>query len=49
MLVELRIDDVSGFDLSALNVFRWHPHHDKVDLSRYVASLGSLVYYQASH
>ena len=35
MLVEMRIDSISGFDLSALNAFRWHPHHDRVDLSRY--------------
>ncbi len=35
MLVEMRIDSVSGFDLSALNGFRWRPHHDRVDLSRY--------------
>ena len=35
MLVEMRIDSISGFDLSALNGFRWHPHHDRVDLSRY--------------
>jgi len=33
--VEMRIDSISGFDLSALNAFRWHPHHDRVDLSRY--------------
>ncbi len=37
MLVEMRIDSISGFDLSALNAFRWHPHHDRVDLSRYAA------------
>ncbi len=35
MLVEMRIESISGFDLSALNGFRWHPHHDRVDLSRY--------------
>lgn len=29
------MDSISGFDLSALNAFRWHPHHDRVDLSRY--------------
>lgn len=34
MLVEMRLDTVSGFDLTALNAFRWHPHHEKVDLSR---------------
>ena len=34
MLVEMRIDTISGFDLSALNAFRWHPHHEKVNLSR---------------
>ncbi|DBA90775.1 TPA: hypothetical protein ACH3X1_003982 [Trebouxia sp. C0004] len=34
MLVEMRIDSISGFDLLALNGFRWHPHHDRVDLSR---------------
>ena len=35
VLVEMRMDSISGFDLSALNAFRWHPHHDRVDLSRY--------------
>lgn len=34
MLVEMRTDHVSGFDLSALNTFRWHPHYDKVELSK---------------
>lgn len=34
MLVEMRMDTVSGFDLSALNAFRWHPYHEKIDLSR---------------
>ncbi len=34
MLVEMRISDVSGFDLSGLNRYRWNPGHEKVDLSR---------------
>jgi len=34
MLMELRISSVSGFDLSYLNSYRWHPSHDKMDLSR---------------
>ena len=34
MLVEMRIEDVNGFDLSAMNSFRWHPHHEQVSLSR---------------
>lgn len=34
MLVEMRIETISGFDLSALNAFRWHPHSERVDLSR---------------
>lgn len=39
MLLEARIGDINGFDLSALNVFRWHPHHEKVDLSRWATTL----------
>lgn len=31
-LIELGIKDVSGFDLSALNAYCWHPHHEKVEL-----------------
>ncbi|KAK9917705.1 hypothetical protein WJX75_007354 [Coccomyxa subellipsoidea] len=34
MLVEMRITDVSGFDLSGLNRYRWNPSHEKIDLSR---------------
>ena len=36
MLAEMRIDDVSGFDLSPLNVFRWHPQQERVNLDKYV-------------
>jgi len=31
-LIELRLDQVSGFDLSALNAYRWHPQAAKLDL-----------------
>lgn len=34
MLIEAKIDNISGFDLSALNSFRWSPHSTKVDLCR---------------
>lgn len=34
MLVEMRISDVCGFDLSGLNRYRWNPGHEKIDLSR---------------
>ncbi|KAK9803026.1 hypothetical protein WJX72_005333 [[Myrmecia] bisecta] len=34
VLVEVRITDVSGFDLSTLNAYRWHPHHERVDLDK---------------
>lgn len=35
MLVEMRITDVWGFDLSGLNRYRWNPTHEKIDLSRF--------------
>ena len=31
-LIELRLDQVNGFDLSALNAYRWHPQAAKQDL-----------------
>ena len=34
MLMELRISDVSGFDLSYLNTYRWNPAHEKINLDR---------------
>jgi hypothetical protein len=34
MLVEMRITDVSGFDVSNLNCYRWHPGQERIDLSR---------------
>jgi protein arginine N-methyltransferase 7 len=34
MLMELRISDVSGFDLSYLNTYRWNPAHEKISLDR---------------
>lgn len=34
MLIQARIGDVSGFDLSALNIFRWNPGSEKVALSK---------------
>jgi hypothetical protein len=37
MLVELRIGDVAGFDLSVMDAYRWHPHLERVDLSKCVS------------
>jgi hypothetical protein len=34
MLAEMRITDVSGFDVSALNRYRWHPGQESTDLDR---------------
>lgn len=34
MLLELHVGDVSGFDLSALNTYWWHPSSERLDLSR---------------
>ena len=34
MLIELRIGEVSGFDLSALNAYCWYPHPERIELSR---------------
>jgi len=31
-LIELRLDQISGFDLTALNAYRWHPQAAKQDL-----------------
>ena len=33
-LMELRISQISGFDLSYLNSYRWHPSHEKLNLNR---------------
>ena len=46
-IAELRIAKVSGFDLSYLNAYRWHPGHDRCDLSRELAQ-GSETYRLAS-
>lgn len=35
VLIEARITNVSGFDLSALNSYRWHPRHERVQLDRW--------------
>jgi predicted RNA methylase len=32
VLIELRMDGVSGFDLRSLNAYRWHPQAAKIDL-----------------
>ena len=37
MLLELRITQISGFDLSYLNSYRWHPGHEKINLNRELA------------
>jgi hypothetical protein len=37
MLMELRIGEVAGFDLSVMDAYRWHPHIERIDLSRCVA------------
>lgn len=34
MLLELRVGTISGFDLSALNAYWWHPHVERMDLAR---------------
>lgn len=34
MLVELQLGQVSGFDLSPLNTYRWYPHHERTRLDR---------------
>ena len=34
MLVEMRVDQVAGFDLSLLNMYRWHPATERIDISR---------------
>ena len=34
MLVELRLDTVRGFDLSAMNTYRWHPVAQALTLDR---------------
>ena len=34
MLIEVRITGVCGFDISYLNRYRWHPSHERVDMSR---------------
>ena len=34
VLLELRVGTISGFDLSALNAYWWHPHVERMDLAR---------------
>lgn len=34
LLIEMRITDVCGFDISYLNRYRWHPSQERVDMSR---------------
>jgi protein arginine N-methyltransferase 7 len=34
MLIELRLDTVRGFDLTAMNAYRWHPTAEAVQLGR---------------
>ena len=34
MLLELRVGDVRGFNLSALDAYRWHPGTERVDIDR---------------
>lgn len=34
VLLELRVDSISGFDLSALNAYWWYPHAERMDLGR---------------
>lgn len=36
MLVEMTLGNVSGFDLRRMNDYRWHPHSEQVDLSKWV-------------
>lgn len=35
MLVEVRTEQVAGFDLSQLDCYRWHPQQDPILLDRY--------------
>lgn len=37
MLVELRMEEVAGFDLSVMDAYRWHPHAERVELDRCAA------------
>ena len=37
MLVELCMGEVAGFDLSVMDAYRWHPHIERVNLSKCVA------------
>lgn len=39
MLVELCIGEVAGFDLSVMDTYRWHPHIERINLSRSVTLL----------
>lgn len=34
MLVEMRVENVAGFDLSVLNQYRWYPGLERVELDR---------------
>ena len=35
MLLELRVGQVRGFDLSSLDAYRWHPGTERFDIDRW--------------
>ena len=39
-LLDLRVGEVSGFDLSSLNAYRWHPRSERVDLAYELSQAG---------
>ena len=38
MLLELRVGQVRGFDLSLLDAYRWHPGTERVEIDRFAGS-----------
>ncbi len=36
MLLELRVGQVRGFDLSSLDAYRWHPGTERIEIDRSV-------------
>lgn len=48
MLVELRMGEVAGFDLSVMDAYRWHPHTERIDLDRCRSRDGCLAHASAA-